>query len=106
MSTTIMEAQDGIDALRKEIEDLRRQVAALAAAQPLSDKNQAHHEAKHDTAAPEELVLVIAAAIAAYLGKKATIKFIRRVETDAPSWQTYGRASIAGSHALPKVRGW
>jgi methylmalonyl-CoA carboxyltransferase large subunit len=46
----------------------------------------------------EEILLVISAAIAAYLGKKAPIRQIRLLRSDA--WAQQGRATIQASHAL------
>jgi methylmalonyl-CoA carboxyltransferase large subunit len=46
----------------------------------------------------EELVLVISAAIAAFLGKKAHIRAIRLIGTGA--WAQQGRVTIQASHAL------
>jgi methylmalonyl-CoA carboxyltransferase large subunit len=47
----------------------------------------------------EELVLVIGAAIAAYLGVKPHIRQIRLLS--GPSWSQQGRVTIQASHALP-----
>ena len=44
----------------------------------------------------EELILVISAAIAAYLGKKAPIRGIRLLGSDA--WSHQGRLTIQASH--------
>jgi methylmalonyl-CoA carboxyltransferase large subunit len=46
----------------------------------------------------EELVLVIGAAIAAFLGKKAHIRQIRLLNSTA--WAEHGRVTIQASHAL------
>jgi methylmalonyl-CoA carboxyltransferase large subunit len=46
----------------------------------------------------EEVVLVISAAIAAFLGKKAHIRGIRLVSS--PAWAQQGRVTIQASHAL------
>jgi methylmalonyl-CoA carboxyltransferase large subunit len=46
----------------------------------------------------EEILLVISAAIAAFLGKKPTIRQIRLVGTAA--WAQEGRVTIQASHAL------
>jgi methylmalonyl-CoA carboxyltransferase large subunit len=47
----------------------------------------------------EELILVIGAAIAAFLGKKPHIRQIRLVGSAA--WAQQGRITIQASHALP-----
>jgi methylmalonyl-CoA carboxyltransferase large subunit len=84
---------DAVEALRREVGRLSDRVAALEGA------------ARPAVAAPraadglsEELVLVISAAIAAYLGKKPHIRQIRLLRSDA--WAQEGRATIQASHAL------
>lgn len=84
------------EALQEEIADLRAQIQGLLA----TSKKPGEPKIS------EDLIAVIAATIAAYLGKKATIRFIRRAGDETAVWQEYGRASISGSHALPKTRGW
>ena len=51
----------------------------------------------------EELVLVISAAIAAFLGKKAHIRQIRLIGSAA--WAQQGRVIIQASHALAGKHG-
>jgi len=46
----------------------------------------------------EEVVLVLSAAIAAFLGKKPVIRQIRILSSEG--WSHAGRVSIQGSHAL------
>lgn len=91
-----------VDALREEIARLVERVAALEAA-------AAHHEAppknmaatNHSFGVPgadNELVVVISAAVAAYLGEKPRIRQIRLVGGSA--WAQQGRVTIQASHAL------
>ena len=47
----------------------------------------------------EELVMVISAAIAAFLGKRPHIRQIRLLRSDA--WAQQGRTTIQASHARP-----
>jgi methylmalonyl-CoA carboxyltransferase large subunit len=51
---------------------------------------------------PDELLLVISAAVAAFLGKRARIRGIRVLSS--ASWAHQGRVSIQASHALPSQR--
>jgi methylmalonyl-CoA carboxyltransferase large subunit len=51
----------------------------------------------------EELVLVISAAIAAFLGKKPHIRQIRLLSSHA--WAEHGRVTIQASHALSTHHG-
>lgn len=48
---------------------------------------------------PEDVLLVISAAIAAFLGKKARIRQIRLAESF--TWMYAGRVNIQASHVLP-----
>jgi methylmalonyl-CoA carboxyltransferase 12S subunit len=83
---------DALESLRREVARLGERVAAL--------------EARSGTAAPpaaeelsEELVMVISAAIAAFLGKRPHIRQIRLLRSDA--WAQQGRTTIQASHARP-----
>lgn len=52
---------------------------------------------------PEDVVLVIAAAVAAFLGKRGQIRQIRLIGS-AP-WAQQGRVSIQASHRLERTHG-
>jgi methylmalonyl-CoA carboxyltransferase large subunit len=86
---------DAVEALRGEVGRLGERVAALEAARPaVSAPASAAGELS------EELVLVIGAAVAAYLGNKPHIRQIRLLRSDA--WAQQGRATIQASHVLPR----
>src|SRR5262245_5519514 len=93
-----------VEALRLEVGRLGERVAALerangpvsAAAAPAPPA--APEPAPVGEGLSEELVLVIGAAIAAFLGKKAHIRQIRLLGSAA--WAQQGRATIQASHAL------
>ncbi len=51
---------------------------------------------------PEDVVLAIAAACAAYLGKRATVKQVRLRRHG--TWSAQGRGDVQHSHALPPAR--
>jgi methylmalonyl-CoA carboxyltransferase large subunit len=99
---------DTLEALRREVGRLNERVAALEATRsagvPPASGALAAETAALRQAPPtadglsEELVLVISAAIAAYLGKKPHIRQIRLLRSDA--WAQQGRATIQASHAL------
>jgi methylmalonyl-CoA carboxyltransferase large subunit len=83
---------EALEALRGEVARLGERVAAL--------------EGRAATLAPpaapplsEELVMVIGAAIAAFLGKRPHIRQIRLLRSDA--WAQQGRTTIQASHARP-----
>src|SRR5581483_57324 len=91
---------DALTALRQELARLGERVAALEAAAG----TRPPAAAVPPPAAPpaeglsEELVLVIGAAVAAFLGKRAHVRQIRLVGT--ATWAQQGRVTIQASHAL------
>jgi methylmalonyl-CoA carboxyltransferase large subunit len=94
------EVAEALRALREELARLGERVAALETAAGV--KSRAAAPAPPPSAEPEglseELILVISAAIAAFLGKKPRIRQIRLVGTTA--WSQQGRVTIQASHAL------
>lgn len=75
-------SQAELSALLERLDRLESQVAELrAAAGP---------------EVPRDVMLVLAAAVAAYLGKQATIKQVRLVSDT--TWASTGRAYVHGSH--------
>jgi methylmalonyl-CoA carboxyltransferase large subunit len=101
-------AADTLEALRQEIARLGERVAALERAGGASAPASA--PAAREAAPPpaaeglsEELLLVIGAAVAAFLGKKPHIRQVRLVGTTA--WSQQGRVTIQASHALSARHG-
>src|SRR5262249_29699476 len=96
---------DALGAIRRELAQLGERVAALEAAARV--KPAAAALAVPPKAEPEglseELVLVLSAAIAGFLGKKPQIRQIRLLGTAA--WAQQGRVLIQASHALPMRHG-
>ena len=86
---------DAVAALRREVGRLSERVAALESAA----RSAAPAPPPSADGLSEELVPVIGAAIAAYLGKKPHIRQIRLLRSDA--WAQEGRTTIQASHALP-----
>jgi methylmalonyl-CoA carboxyltransferase large subunit len=111
-SETMDQAQslDDLRVLRQEIARLAERVAALESAAGLTPRAVAPAPAvvsEMRTASPaveaaevvsEELILVIGAAVAAFLGKRAHVRQIRLVPSAA--WSQQGRVTIQASHAL------
>lgn len=55
----------------------------------------------NDAEITPELLMVISAAIAAYLGKNVRIRRARFISDEGPSsWSQQGRVSIQASHAI------
>jgi methylmalonyl-CoA carboxyltransferase large subunit len=91
-----------LDGLRDELRRLGERVAALEAAAGAKPPAPAPAPAPAPPAeaegVSEEVLLVISAAIAAFLGKKPHIRQIRLLGTTA--WSQQGRVTIQASHAL------
>jgi methylmalonyl-CoA carboxyltransferase large subunit len=85
-------------AIRKELARLSERVAALEAASGARPQPAPTAPVVQPEAVSEEIILVISAAIAAYLGKKPRIRQIRLLST--PAWAQQGRVTIQASHAL------
>jgi methylmalonyl-CoA carboxyltransferase large subunit len=89
----------------KIIESLQQQIVALegrlalleAKAKPAPAPTPAPQPVVQDQVS-EETMLIIAAAVAAYLGERAHIRVVRLVPTHA--WAQQGRVSIQASHQL------
>ena len=94
----IAELRDQIMQLTARVEKLE---APLAVSPAPVEKTTALPPAR--TALPEETILVIAAAVAAYLGKRGHIRSIRLL-TSTP-WAQQGRVSIQASHQLDTYHG-
>ena len=87
-----------LGALREELRRLAERVAALEAAAGPKPGPAAAPPPADAAGLSEELLVVISAAIAAFLGKKPRIRQIRLVGTTA--WSQQGRVLIQASHAL------
>ena len=81
------------ETLENEIAELKKQILALKAAQFGKEEEFS-----------EGTVQILAAVIAAYLGKRATIRFIRKVGEEGEVWRHQGRTSLQGSHQMPRTR--
>src|SRR5262249_12909119 len=89
---------DTLESLRQELARLGERVAVLEMAiAPASRGDEARHSSGEEPLS-EEIILVIAAAVAAFLGKKALIRQIRLLGSAA--WAQQGRVTIQASHTL------
>jgi methylmalonyl-CoA carboxyltransferase large subunit len=96
--------------IQDELAALGRRVASLeAAAQAQSAAPPTPFPASTRSAAPpadaplsDEIVMVLGAAVAAFLGKKAHIRRIQLIGSNA--WAQQGRVTIQASHALSTSR--
>jgi methylmalonyl-CoA carboxyltransferase large subunit len=90
---------EALEALRREVARLGERVAALEAAAGVAPRHApAAAPVARDEGLSEELVLVISAAVAAFLGKRPHIRQIRLLGSAA--WAHQGRATVQASHAL------
>jgi|SRR6516225_5368345 methylmalonyl-CoA carboxyltransferase large subunit len=89
---------EALAALRQEVARLNERVAALEARAGSAPRAVAPPQPAATEELSEEILLVLSAAIAAYLGKKAPIRQIRLLRSDA--WAQQGRTTIQASHAL------
>jgi methylmalonyl-CoA carboxyltransferase 12S subunit len=89
---------DALEALRQEVARLRERVAALEKANGQVSAVAAPAPAPEAEGLSEELVLVIGAAVAAFLGKRAHVRQIRLLGSAA--WAQQGRVTIQASHTL------
>lgn len=76
------------------VEELQRRVGKL-------EKELATATEKHGPP-PIDTVLAISAAVAAYLGKKATVRQIHYSHTN--SWARMGRSAVHASHSFQHTR--
>jgi methylmalonyl-CoA carboxyltransferase 12S subunit len=92
---------ESIESLRAEIRRLNQRISALEKrptdGQP---KPAPAMEAPKTPPIPEDVILAISAAIAAYLGVKPHIRQIRLVAS--PPWVNQGRITIQASHILAR----
>jgi methylmalonyl-CoA carboxyltransferase large subunit len=88
------EIAESLRAIRQELARLGERVAALEAAAGVKPQAAAAPAA---TDVSEEILLVISAAVAAFLGKRPHIRQIRLVGSAA--WAQQGRVTIQASHA-------
>jgi methylmalonyl-CoA carboxyltransferase 12S subunit len=90
---------EGLEVLRRELTRLGERVSALEAAVGVAPRPApAPPPAPREEGLSEELVLVISAAIAAFLGKRPHIRQIRLLGSAA--WSQQGRITVQASHHL------
>lgn len=82
--------RDEVNVLRDEVAHLRKMLADVLAARDVGAVETVS----------EDTLFTIAAAVAAYLGKRATIKMVRPVPQSLDGWRLQGRVAVQGSHAV------
>lgn len=100
MSTSnaeLTELRAQVAELSERLAALSAQVASLSAA-PALPYSVAGAPEPAENAVTEELLITIAAAVAAYLGKRAPIRHVRLI--GSTSWAQQGRVNVQASHGL------
>lgn len=88
---------EALTALQETVARLNDRIAALEAVVPVQTAAKVA-AAVEPARLDDELVTVIAAAVAAFLGKKAHVRQVRLIGTAA--WSMQGRVTIQASHSL------
>ena len=103
--TTAIDPAVVIEELRSEIQALSERLARLeaGAAKPEPPRTPAVPEPLAaaepvDEPISEEILMVISAAVAAFLGERAHVKQVRLIRS--PAWAQQGRVTIQASHQL------
>jgi methylmalonyl-CoA carboxyltransferase large subunit len=97
----VRELEAEVQELRQRVEKLESLLAATKTAAPEDRAKNPEPAAKQEI--PADIVLVISAAVAAFLGKRASIRQIRL--TGESPWAMQGRATVQASHGTEFVRG-
>jgi methylmalonyl-CoA carboxyltransferase large subunit len=87
-----------LEAIRRDLARLGERVAALEAAAGMKAREATPPVHAEAAALNEEILLVISAAVAAFLGKRPHVCQIRLLGSAA--WVQQGRVTIQASHAL------
>ncbi len=106
-SVTIDTAQlvEAVESLHREMVRLSQRMAALERLTPATanEATPSLEKATKTEGLTEELIMVISAAIAAYLGVKPHIRQIRLINNNP--WGLQGRVTIQASHAFATLYG-
>jgi methylmalonyl-CoA carboxyltransferase 12S subunit len=89
-----------LHALAERVETIEgaKREAAAAAAQTVAPPQPVQEQRAVEEAIPEEDLMAISAALAAYFGVRVRARQIRLISS--PAWAQQGRVSVQASHAL------
>jgi methylmalonyl-CoA carboxyltransferase large subunit len=87
-----------LEALRRQVAALEERIGRLEGSVPAAPQPAAAPAAPSEEPISEETLIVLSAAIAAFLGKRPRIRSIRLLRSTA--WAQEGRAFIQASHRL------
>lgn len=91
LETELQELRQRVDKLESLLAAAKAGSSGAKVAQPVSEEIR------------PEIILAISAAVAAFLGKRASIRQIRL--TGETPWAMQGRATVQASHGIEYVRG-
>jgi methylmalonyl-CoA carboxyltransferase large subunit len=97
----IRSLEEKLEELGKRVDKLESMLATLTKIDPSSAAKT--EEPLTSAEISREVVLAISAAVAAFLGKRASIRQIRL--TGETPWAMQGRATVQASHGIEFVRG-
>ena len=104
-ASTLDDVLAAVESLRGEMRTMRADLDALQAdLVALQDRHDRAAREQEAAVEPETLVM-LAAAVTTYLGKRVRIRSARQVKAErdgAPAWARHGRAAIQTSHQLAR----
>lgn len=92
-----------VRSLEAKVEELEKRIAKLESMLAVAKSAPAAEQRPMEMGIPGEIILAISAAVAAFLGKRASIRQIRL--TGETPWAMQGRATVQASHGIEFVRG-
>ncbi|MFP4362068.1 MAG: hypothetical protein ACLFTG_15540 [Alphaproteobacteria bacterium] len=102
-ASTLDEVMAAVEGLRGEVHAMRAELDVLQAAVAALEGRQAALDAAKDAEVSPETLVMLAAAVTSYLGKRVRIRSARQVapgQEGGPTWARHGRAAIQTSHQL------
>ncbi len=102
-ASTLDEVMAAVESLRGEMHAMRAELDALKANMAALETRQAEDARDQEAEVSPDTLVMLAAAVTSYLGKRVRIRSARQVspgQEGAPAWARHGRAAIQTSHRL------
>ncbi|NBB70356.1 MAG: hypothetical protein GVY33_08540 [Alphaproteobacteria bacterium] len=102
-ASTLDEVMAAVERLRGETHAMRAELDALKANMAALEARQAENARDQEVEVGPDTLVMLAAAVTSYLGKRVRIRSARQVtpgREGAPAWARHGRAAIQTSHRL------
>lgn len=106
-ASTLEDVMAAVESLRGEMHAMRAELDALKADLATLEGRQAADAREREAEVGSETLIMLAAAVTSYLGKRVRIRSARRVEPGregGSAWARQGRAAIQTSHRLHRGR--